>query len=137
MELFGNKTFGHHMEYVINNKNFLSYHYNYNFRAIGSHNIWLSHVETSSENNHDFKYFVEKILNSQLEVQEKFPDDFHECLFKHHCLDSGPQRLLICLRSDCQWEDFVGRAKLAKCISDKDQKVILFAINTVYLNLCK
>ena len=60
-----------------------------------------------------------KIINSQLEVQEEFHDDFHECLFKHHCLDSGPQRLFVCLRGDCNLDDFLDRSKTADCLSDK------------------
>ena len=91
------------------------------YSAIGSHNVWIGHVEDLDSVSHgDFSVFVAKVINSQLKVQEEFDDDFRECLFKHHCLDSGPQRLFVCLRGDCNLDGFLDAgSKTADCLSDK------------------
>ena len=90
--------------------------------AIGSHNVWICHAEESNEH---FSRFVSRVINSQIEIVEKFDDDFKECLFKHHCFDSGPQRLLACLRGDCDLRHFGERSKTATCLSDKDQSPLI------------
>jgi hypothetical protein len=85
----------------------------------GSHNVWICHVESHEEGKKRFDAFVERIVNSQLEVQETFRDGFEECLSLFRCLDGGANTFLECLRGRCNVTSYAGRSQLADCIAKR------------------
>ena len=59
------------------------------------------------------------MLNSPLEIQMSFEDDFTECLHRFQCLESGALNFLLCLRSLCNIEvriEITARARQYKYI---------------------
>ena len=69
----------------------------------GLNNLWIVHTEELTD-DYTFDAFVEKMLNSPLEIQMSFEDDFTECLHRFKCLESGALPFLLCLRSHCNIE---------------------------------